>query len=310
MSLDLRKRLFDQLDKIVLVDPHTHINPLDPASHTLADILGYHYYTELAHSAGMPKEHGTDTANLTEVQLQRAISGAIADLGAGGFEVSGLGHVQFHVVDLPGLLLGWTAQNTIWIDQNAAGYGWSTDVSPSSNASFLKVTGTNEALAAPGSPANGHVDLLTVVTHELGHVLGFASIDPGIRDHHWMTATLGTGVRRYPDATAEAERPSALDAQMPAVASQGSAGGTGVLGSASPAVMASLGDPFALGPQEGVGPHLPRSGVEQAGAMTALHAHSAAVFVGLPGPRPNPFLSALLEERSLDLPRPSGPGHK
>src|SRR5213075_2403806 len=55
MSLDLRKRIFGELDSLVLVDPHTHINPLDPGSHTLADILGYHYYTELAHSAGMPK---------------------------------------------------------------------------------------------------------------------------------------------------------------------------------------------------------------------------------------------------------------
>src|SRR6187200_276326 len=56
MSLDLRKRIFGQLDALVLVDPHTHINPLNPASQTLADILGYHYYTELAHSAGMPRE--------------------------------------------------------------------------------------------------------------------------------------------------------------------------------------------------------------------------------------------------------------
>lgn len=56
MSLDLRRRLFDALDALVLIDPHTHINPLAPASTTLADILGYHYYTELAHSAGMPKE--------------------------------------------------------------------------------------------------------------------------------------------------------------------------------------------------------------------------------------------------------------
>jgi glucuronate isomerase len=55
MSTDLRNRLFAELDALVLVDPHTHINPLDPGSHTLADILGYHYYTELAHSAGMPK---------------------------------------------------------------------------------------------------------------------------------------------------------------------------------------------------------------------------------------------------------------
>ena len=55
MSQDLRRRLFDELDAVTLIDPHTHINPLDPASHSLADILGYHYYTELAHSAGMPK---------------------------------------------------------------------------------------------------------------------------------------------------------------------------------------------------------------------------------------------------------------
>jgi glucuronate isomerase len=56
MSEQLRTRIFDALDALVLVDPHTHINPHAPASSTLADILGYHYYTELAHSAGMPRE--------------------------------------------------------------------------------------------------------------------------------------------------------------------------------------------------------------------------------------------------------------
>jgi glucuronate isomerase len=56
MSEQLRARLFEQLDALALIDPHSHIHPLDPASHTLADILGYHYYTELAHSAGMPRE--------------------------------------------------------------------------------------------------------------------------------------------------------------------------------------------------------------------------------------------------------------
>jgi len=55
MSQALRARLFEALDALVLIDPHTHINALSPASTTLADILGYHYYTELAHSAGMPK---------------------------------------------------------------------------------------------------------------------------------------------------------------------------------------------------------------------------------------------------------------
>lgn len=55
MSNALRNRIFAELDSLVLIDPHTHINPLAPASQTLADILGYHYYTELAHSAGMDK---------------------------------------------------------------------------------------------------------------------------------------------------------------------------------------------------------------------------------------------------------------
>ncbi|VAX40276.1 hypothetical protein MNBD_PLANCTO02-1923 [hydrothermal vent metagenome] len=56
MSSQLKQRLFDELNAIALIDPHTHINPHTPASTTLADIMGYHYYTELAHSAGLPKE--------------------------------------------------------------------------------------------------------------------------------------------------------------------------------------------------------------------------------------------------------------
>ncbi|MCI0493048.1 MAG: glucuronate isomerase [Planctomycetes bacterium] len=56
MSEQLRKRLFTELDSIRLIDPHSHIDPLTAASKTLADILGYHYYTELCHSAGMPRE--------------------------------------------------------------------------------------------------------------------------------------------------------------------------------------------------------------------------------------------------------------
>src|SRR3982750_260764 len=49
------RRLEAELEKIPLVDPHSHINPHAPAARSLADLLGYHYYTELAHAAGMPK---------------------------------------------------------------------------------------------------------------------------------------------------------------------------------------------------------------------------------------------------------------
>lgn len=56
MTEQLRTRIYEELSNLVLIDPHTHIDALSPASKTPADILGYHYYTELAHSAGMPKE--------------------------------------------------------------------------------------------------------------------------------------------------------------------------------------------------------------------------------------------------------------
>ena len=56
MSTDLRNRLFEQLDNLVLIDPHTHIDALSPASKDLSEILGYHYYTELAHSAGLARQ--------------------------------------------------------------------------------------------------------------------------------------------------------------------------------------------------------------------------------------------------------------
>ena len=52
----LKQSLFEQLDQIVLIDSHSHINPYSAASKDLGDLLGYHYYTELAHSSGMPRE--------------------------------------------------------------------------------------------------------------------------------------------------------------------------------------------------------------------------------------------------------------
>lgn len=56
MAIDnLTRDLEAALTAIPLIDPHSHIDPLSPVSKSLDDILGYHYYTELAHSAGMPK---------------------------------------------------------------------------------------------------------------------------------------------------------------------------------------------------------------------------------------------------------------
>ncbi len=74
MSQDLSRRLFAELDSIVLIDPHTHINALQPAAVNLADILGYHYYTELAHSAGMPRERIEEPSLSPKEQVARLVA--------------------------------------------------------------------------------------------------------------------------------------------------------------------------------------------------------------------------------------------
>ncbi|QDV27256.1 glucuronate isomerase [Aureliella helgolandensis] len=75
MSAALKTRLFDELNSHVLIDPHTHINPHSPASETLADILGYHYYTELAHSAGMPQSRIEDATLTPKEKVGRLVEG-------------------------------------------------------------------------------------------------------------------------------------------------------------------------------------------------------------------------------------------
>ena len=77
MSEQLAQRLCDELTKIVLIDPHTHINPHSAASKTLADIMGYHYYTELAHSAGMPKSHIEETGLDPKTKVGRLVESLV-----------------------------------------------------------------------------------------------------------------------------------------------------------------------------------------------------------------------------------------
>jgi glucuronate isomerase len=51
----LAQDLYAEICRIPIIDTHSHIDPRQPTSRTLDDILGYHYYTELAHSSGMER---------------------------------------------------------------------------------------------------------------------------------------------------------------------------------------------------------------------------------------------------------------
>jgi glucuronate isomerase len=74
MSDQLRERLFYELDSIRLIDPHSHIEPKSAASKTLADILGYHYYTELVHSAGLAREQIEEPGLDSKEKVRRLVA--------------------------------------------------------------------------------------------------------------------------------------------------------------------------------------------------------------------------------------------
>lgn len=72
----LAQQLYSEICKITLIDPHSHINPHAAAAKSLDDILGYHYYTELAHSAGMDQ-----TPLAKEVEPRQRVKAILSHMG-------------------------------------------------------------------------------------------------------------------------------------------------------------------------------------------------------------------------------------
>jgi uncharacterized repeat protein (TIGR01451 family) len=176
---------------------------------------------------------------LTAQQMQAALAQAIDEWRAAGIDprmLSNLDGVAVRLVDLPGAELGFASPGEIWIDRTAAGWGWSTNGTP------------------------GTMDLSTVVTHELGHTLGFGHDDTGV-----MESALAPGVRLAPEAPASI--------------------GTGVAVAASAVGAPSAGGALAVshaGELAGAQPHAPPSPspraetIDAAGVRDAIALPSAA----------------------------------
>jgi hypothetical protein len=138
--------------------------------------------------AGGANPSGENVAPLTLEELQPVVQEAIARWEAAGIDaaqVSVLSQVTVGIAAFSGPWLGMAFPGAIWIDQTAAGYGWYIAPNPVDDSAFP---------AAPGSPAYGKVDLITVVEHELGHELGFEDTT----GDDLMGVFLPTGVRRLP----------------------------------------------------------------------------------------------------------------
>lgn len=123
--------------------------------------------------------------------------GAWVGVGLDARRAASLGQVSISVVDLQGAVLGVAGDNSITLDQNAAGHGWFIDPTPADNDEFVQQTATQWIADSTGA-ATSRYDLLTAVIHELGHVLGFEDVAEG----DVMSEVLELGMRRQPSAEA------------------------------------------------------------------------------------------------------------
>src|SRR5262249_52963916 len=122
--------------------------------------------------------------SLRLLQVQPLLAEAVAPWQWAGIDTSSLGNIQIQIADLGGTTLGSASRRTIWLDANAAGWGWFVEPKPWDDSEF----------PTPGDKSEqGQRDLWTVLRHEIGYFLS--------QDHEaggLIAQTLTAGTRQVP----------------------------------------------------------------------------------------------------------------
>ncbi len=140
---------------------------------------------------------GSGAAALDVDVLPAVIDAAISYWQATGIsaaEVALLRSSRVRVSDLAGDVVGRSVGGTVVLDRDAAGHGWFVDATPRSSGEF-RFDPSSATYVADIAAASGRLDLVTVMVHEFGHLLGLPDLDDS---HHVMHHQLDVGIRRLP----------------------------------------------------------------------------------------------------------------
>jgi membrane-associated phospholipid phosphatase len=162
------------------------------ADHVLDNFLKPQDHDDLTAAGAAPT---TVHKTLRAGQVDRLLTEALDRWEAAGVDTSALQGIDVHIADLGGLTLGQAANGAIVLDDNAAGWGWFVDRTPRNDSEFTRRGNQGE---------KNRMDLLTVLTHEVGHLLGYDHEAGGV-----MRETLDAGLRRTmgPTTTSATDRP-------------------------------------------------------------------------------------------------------
>ena len=112
-----------------------------------------------------------------------------------------LNTISVAVGNLPADALGVTLGGSILIDRDAGGWGWFVDDTPADNAEFGAALGSGALAATAGGEADGRMDLLSTVLHEMGNAMGL----PETLNQDVSGMYLAAGIRTLPPSRSAQE---------------------------------------------------------------------------------------------------------
>lgn len=137
---------------------------------------------------------------LTDSELHTMIQVAKTYWLEAGAVSEALDNINFSIADLAlnssvdTQAIAITQGNNIIIDSTAKGHGWFVDTTPLSHDEYSQDSSGHSYTALTGTDSAERIDLLTVLIHEMGNVLGVSHR----QDNDVMTLRINLGERRLP----------------------------------------------------------------------------------------------------------------